>query len=247
MKVYHIAYEPSYKSLDIHFWTKCNLSCRGCYCQYEKYDFSLIDDPVGRIATKPLEAPPTRFLSFEEVMEHIKGLEIKYAIFFGTEAALDPELPMLARALHQQFHSYNILLTNGLKLTDMEHIDEVIFSIKAYSDEIHRDYTGRSNKKILANFAKIYQSVKKTQAEVVIIPDYIDAQEVERVAKFIAGVDKDITLRVDAYFPVPGCPWRAATKEEVEEAAELARRHLNNVTCLTLEMERIGDKAVKVF
>lgn len=247
MKVYHIAYEPTFKSVDIHIWTTCNLGCRACYTKYEKLDFGLIDDPVSEIATKLPDSPPTHFLSFEEVMELLKGLEIKYAIFMGTEAALDPELPTLARALREGFHSHNILLTNGLKLTDMEHIDEVIFSIKAYSEDIHQDYTGRSNKKILANFAKIHESGKKIQTEVVLIPDCVDAEEVERVAKFVASVDKDITLRVDAYFPVTGCPWRAATKEEVKEAARLARKHLNNVTCLTLDMKRIGEKAVRIF
>jgi len=247
MKVYHIAYEPTYKSLDIHFWTECNLGCRGCYTRYELYDFGLIDDPVGQLATKPQEASPGRFLSFDEVMAFLEGLEIKYAIFMGTEAALDPELPKLARVLHEKFHSYNIILTNGLKLTDMEHIDEVILSIKAYSEDIHRDYAGRSNKKILENFRKIYNSVKKMQAETVLIPDYIDAREVERVAKFVASVDKNITFRIDAYFPVVDCPWRAATKEEVAEAAKLAKKHLNNVTCLTLDMQRIGEKAVRIF
>lgn len=247
MKVYHIAYEPSYKSLDIHFWTKCNLSCRGCYTNYEKLDFGLMDDPVAEIAGKPLETEPESFLSFEEVMERIKGLEIKYAVFMGTEAALDSEMPVLARALHENSSSYNIMLTNGVKLADMEHIDEIIFSIKAYTDEIHQEYTGRSNKKVLENFKKIWRSGKKLQAETVLIPGYIDAGEVERVAEFIAGVDKSITFRIDAYFPVPGCPWRAATKEEVEEASRLAKKYLDNVNILTLDLKRLGDKAVRIF
>ena len=247
MKVYHIAYEPSYNSLDIHFWTKCNLDCKGCYTNYEKLDFGLLDDPVGDIATRPLESEPTRFLSLDEVMEHLKGLKIKYAVFMGTEAALDPQLPALAKALHQDFHSNNIMLTNGVKLTDMEHIDEIICSIKAYSEDIHRQYTGRSNRKILENFASIYRSGKKLQAETVFIPDCIDASEVERVARFVAGIDRSIPLRVDAYFPIPGCPWRAANKDEVEEAARLARKHLDNVNVLTLDLKRVGDKAVRIF
>ena len=80
-----------------------------------------------------------------------------------------------------------------------------------------------------------------------LIPDYVDAAEVERIAGFVAGVDPKITLRVDAYFPVPNCPWRAATKEEVEEVAELARKHVKNVNCLTLDMKRIGEKAKQLF
>jgi pyruvate-formate lyase-activating enzyme len=247
MKVYHIAYEPSYESLDIHFWTGCNLQCRGCYLNYEKLDFGLLDDPVAHVVTQNREAPPQKFLSFDEVMAYLEPLKIKYAIFMGDEAALDPELPKLARTLHQQFNSYNILLTNGRKMIDLEDIDEVIFSIKAISEDIHKDYTGHSNEKILENFVKIYRTGTKLQAETVLIPEYIEAREVERVAKFVAGVDKDITFRIDSFFEVPGCPWRSATKEEVAEAEALAKKHLNNVNCLTLDMKRVGDKAVRVF
>ena len=104
MKVYHIVYEPTYRSLDIHVWTKCNLNCRCCYTNYEKYDFGLIDDPIGKIATKPREGPPSRFLSFEQVMGLLRGMEIRYVVFMGTEPTLDPEIPKLAKALHDEFH-----------------------------------------------------------------------------------------------------------------------------------------------
>jgi len=247
MKVYHITYEPTFGSVDIHIWTKCNLNCRACYTHYEKLDFGLFDDPISLIATKSRESPPTDFLSLAEVIALLKRLEITQVIFMGTEPALDPELPALAKALHNEFHCYNVILTNGLKLIDLEHIDEVIFSIKAYSDDLHRDYTGKSNKKILKNFVAIHSSGRRLQAETVLIPDYIGADEVERIALFIASVDRNIPLRIDAYFPVNDNPWRAATTEEVEESAKLAKKHLNKVSCLTLDLKRIGDRAVRIF
>jgi pyruvate-formate lyase-activating enzyme len=199
------------------------------------------------IASKPLEKPPTRFLSLEEVMAHLDGLDICRVIFMGTEPALDSGLPALAGALHNKFHCHITMLTNGLKVTSLSNIDEVIFSLKAYSDKLHRDYTGVSNKKILQNFVTIHSLGKKLQAETVLIPDYIDDSEVERVAEFVAGVDKNIPLRIDAYFPVGNNCWRAATKEEVERAAVRARKHLNKVSCLTLDMKRLGEKAVRIL
>ncbi len=247
MKVYHIVYEPSFKSVDIHFWTKCNLRCQACYTNYEKLDFGLFDDPVPMISSKPREEPPARFLSLEEITAYLARLDISQAIFMGTEPALDPELPSLAEALHTRFGCRNSLLTNGLKMTSLDNIDEVIFSIKAYSDNLHRDYTGRSNRKILQNFATIYRLGKKLQAETVLIPDYVDSTEIERIAEFIASIDSNIPLRIDAYFPVGNNRWRAASKEEVEQAAKRARKHLAKVNCLTLDMQRIGDKAVRVF
>ncbi len=247
MKVYHVVYEPSFKSVDIHFWTKCALACRACYTNYETLDFGLFDDPTASIACKSVLKPPTRFLTLDEVMGLLRGREVERAIFMGTEAALDPEMPALARALHQEFHSYNVMLTNGLKLADMSDVDEVIFSIKAITPALHKEYTGKDNAEILGNFARIARSGKKLQAETVLIPDYIDAAEVESVARFIAGIDRNITLRIDAYFPVGKNPWRAATAIEVEEAAHLARKHLDKISCLTLDMKRTGDKPLRLF
>jgi pyruvate formate lyase activating enzyme len=247
MKVYHIAYEPAFRSVDIHFWTDCNLGCRACYTHYEKLDFGLFDDPIPMITTKPKENPPTRFLSLAGVLAMLDNLDVGRAIFMGTEPALDPGLPALAEALHRRFGCHNVILTNGLKLVDLGHIDEVVFSLKAYSDDLHRDYTGRSNKRILNNFAFTYSSGKKLQAETVLIPDYIDAFEIERIAGFVAAVDRNIPLRIDAYFPVGDNPWPPATTGEVEEAARLARKHLNTVSCLTLELKRIGDRSVRIF
>jgi len=248
MKAYHLVYEPSFKSLDIHFWTPCSLDCRGCYTRFEKLDFGVVENPVGKIAAMKHPAePPERYLSFNKLMSLLEGKEIKYAIFMGTEASLDPELPRLAEALHQKFNCHNILLTNGVVLMDMEHIDEIIFSIKAVSEDLHKDYTGKPNKEVLENFTKIYKTGKKMQAETVLIPEYIDAFEVEKTARFVASVDPDITLRVDAYFPVPGCPWRAATKEEVEEAAMLARKHVKKVNCLSMDLEWQGERPKQLF
>ncbi|RJO60449.1 MAG: radical SAM protein [Dehalococcoidia bacterium] len=247
MKVYHVVYEPSFKSVDIHFWAKCTLACRACYTDYETLDFGLFDDPIASIAGKSPQKPPTRFLSLDEVMRLLKGRAVDRAIFMGTEAALDPDMPALAKALHQEFHSYNVMLTNGLKLADMTDVDEVIFSIKAITSALHREYTGQDNARILENFTKIARSGKKIQAETVLIPGLIDAGEVERVARFIAGIDRGITLRIDAYFPVGDNPWRAATAAEVEEAAVLARKHLDKISCLTLDMKRTGEKPLRLF
>ena len=86
MKVYHIAYEPAYKSVDIHFWTKCNLGCRACYTHYEKLDFGLFDDPIAMIASKSREEPPQHFLSLEGVMKLLEDKDIKYAVNFQGNA-----------------------------------------------------------------------------------------------------------------------------------------------------------------
>ncbi len=247
MKVYHAAYETAYRSLDVHFWTPCNLGCRACYTRYERLDFGLFDDPIAHIAGQPPQPPPGRFFSLQEVASALEPLNIERAIFMGTEPALDPEMPLLAAHLHRRFSAYNVMLTNAVHLADLSDVDEVIVSLKTVNPALHRDYTGRDNTVIMSNFASLYRSGKKLQAETVLIPGYIDAGEVETTARFIAALSPEITLRIDAYFPVGDNPWPAAGRQEVEEAARLARRHLAKVNCLTLDLRREGEKPERIL
>ena len=246
INIYHVTYAPAAKILCLYFWG-CNMSCRGCLCQKEIYDCHLEEtkEAIFEEREKPPEKP-IRFLDFNQALQILKNLDFSQVIFMGMEATLDPELPKLAKVLHEEFHSYNILLTNGLNLIPTEHIDELVLSIKAYQDKLHRDYTGVSNKKVLENFVELYSRGKRLRAESVLIPDYIDCPESERIAKFIAGVDETIPYRIDAYFPVGDNPWRRATPEEVGEAVGVAKKHLLNVSCLRGN-EKLKYKVVRIY
>ena len=109
----------------------------------------------------------------------------------------------------------------------------MVFSLKAHTDTLHRQYTGKSNKKALENFIKLCQSGTKLRTESIFIPEYIDYAETENIARFIAAVDKNIPHRIDAYIPIGDNPWRRPTPQEIEKAASLARKYLLNVSCLT--------------
>ncbi|MEA2121500.1 MAG: hypothetical protein EGMGGAKC_00821 [Dehalococcoides mccartyi] len=63
------------------------------------------------------------------------------------------------------------------------------------------------------------------------IPGYIDLEETEKIARFIASVDENIPYRMDAYFESGDNPWRPPTPEEMQMALEVARKHLKNVYC----------------
>jgi predicted Rdx family selenoprotein len=49
MKIYHVVYELSFKSVDIRFCTKCTLACRTCYTRFETLDFGLFYDPIAAV------------------------------------------------------------------------------------------------------------------------------------------------------------------------------------------------------
>ena len=243
MNVYHITYAPTVKTAHLYFWG-CNLSCRGCVRLKETYNYHIEASIFNGTSKSP--QVPERFLDLEEVMQILRKLEVRKVFFMGAEAATDPKLPQLAEALHKEFKSHNILLTNGFKLIDLEHIDEVAFSIKAVTDSLHRHYTWKSNKKVLVNFVSLYNSGVKLRAESVLIPEYIDFPEIENVAKFIGAVYRGIPYRIDAYIPTGTNPWRRPTPQEMERAVSTARKHLFNVSCLTGN-EGLKYEVLRVF
>ncbi|HUV76414.1 MAG TPA: radical SAM protein [Dehalococcoidales bacterium] len=243
MNVYHITYAPTVKTAHLYFWG-CNLSCRGCVRLKETYNYHIEASIFNETSKNP--RVPERFLDLEEVMQILGKLEVRKVFFMGAEPATDPKLPQLAEALHQEFKSHNILLTNGFKLIDLKHIDEVAFSIKAVTDSLHRHYTGKSNKKALANFASLYNSGVKLRAESVLIPEYIDYPEIENIAKFIGAVYQGIPYRIDAYIPTGANPWRRPTPQEMKRAVSTAQKNLFNVSCLTGN-EKLKFNVLRVF
>jgi pyruvate formate lyase activating enzyme len=246
MNIYHITYSPSAKIAHLHFWG-CNLSCRACLLLKEIHDCHLQETRNGIFSQERKNAEtPERFLALEEVMEILERLEVKTVILMGAEPAIDPQLPQLAEALHKKFKSHNILLTNGFKIIDLEHIDEVVFSIKAVTDSLHRDYTGKSNKKALSNFFRLNQSGIRLRAESIFIPEYIDHLEIRNIAKFIGGVNRNIPYRIDAYIPVADSPWRRPTTEEMQAAVMVAKEYLAEVSCLTGN-EELRHEVVRIF
>lgn len=247
MNVYHLAYDQTAASVDIHFWTKCSFSCRSCYVPYNYLDFGICDDPLSGLNGPAAEMPDRPFLSLDEVLKLLSPYKIKSSVFVGTEPSLDVEMPNLAQKLHALHNTYNILLTNGYFLPDISDIDEMILSIKAYTPEIHQFYTGRDNNNVLDNFKTVYQRGKKLQAETVLIPGLIEEDEIVKIASFVSSIDTNIPLRIDAYFPVGDNPWPAAEAAQVQNAAKMARNYLKTVNCLTIDMKRIGEKPVRLY
>ncbi|MEN8614761.1 radical SAM protein [Dehalogenimonas sp. THU2] len=242
--VYNIAFAESTRQAYLHFWG-CNIRCKGCILRKIPYD-SMLDRNMHLYLAEPKgeAAPPNRFLDLESVMGILSDLRPTSVIFEGQEASLDPCFALIAKTLHQRFKTQNILLTNGLNMPDLSHVDKVAVGLKCFDEDLHIDYTGFSNRQILSNFRRIHASGIAILAETVIIPGYIDDEEVEKLSQFIASVDRNILYHLDAYSRVAENHWQRATTKDVEQAAVAARRHLLNVHFLRDEPREFGVKSI---
>jgi pyruvate formate lyase activating enzyme len=81
------------------------------------------------------------------------------------------------------------------------------FDLKAWDDGLHRVLTGVSNRSTLENFARAAGRARERPdpplvvASTLLVPDYVDAEEVSRLAGFVAGIDPDIPYVLLAFAP----------------------------------------------
>ncbi len=224
-RVYHISFHTAHKLSCLFFWG-CNFECIGCLRKVEPFDCHF---PAPKLSPKPFSPA---FLTVEDIIDALKNVKPQVVVFEGWEPTLDPHLGKIATELHREIGTCNYLLTNGYILPELEGIDEVKVSIKAFSDEIHREYTGKSNRRVLYNLREFYQRGIKLSAETVLIPGYVNEEEIGRIARFLASVDKEIPLRIDAYWPIASKKWRPPTAYEMRQAVDEAERYLVNVSFL---------------
>jgi pyruvate formate lyase activating enzyme len=83
----------------------------------------------------------------------------------------------------------------------------VKFDLKARDDTLHKAITGITNERTLHNFTRAAQTFSRRRnppvliANSLLIPGYIDVQEIGSIASLIAGLDPDIPYSLLAFHP----------------------------------------------
>jgi pyruvate formate lyase activating enzyme len=81
------------------------------------------------------------------------------------------------------------------------------FDLKAWDDGLHRALTGVSNRPTLENFARAARRARERPvpplvvASTLLVPGYVDAEEVARLAAFIAAIDPGIPYALLGFAP----------------------------------------------
>lgn len=216
------------------------MHCRGCIRRAHTWDSHLDSPPADLQSSNP------NLLSVDEIFSAIAERPVNKVFFFGDDPSLDPNLATVAEGLKVHYRTENVLLTNGLIFPPHQFFDEIQLSIKAVSPELHRDFTGVEVAPALENFRRLVALGAPMRSESIVIPQYIDAPEIERIAAFIAEVSPEIPYRLDAYIPVPGAPWRRPTPAEMALAENAARKYLKNVSTLHTGSGRKRHKMVQL-
>jgi len=214
MNIHRITYNPKQNSASLYF-IGCNFCCLWCYHK-ELY---------GKINLKKL-----KFLNLKEVLKILKQALPRRVYILSGDPDQNHEFLILPKVLFEEFGCEVRLLTNAYILPSLEGLKHVSISIKVIDEDLHKKYTGKSNKKVISNFKFLYDKGIELSASSVFIPGLIDKDQILKIAQFIASIDKNIPYRIIGYMPVKGLPFRKPNFEEVKEIASLVKNYLNNAT-----------------
>lgn len=136
------------------------------------------------------------------------------------------------------------LLRSGAMLS-LESGGCIKFDLKAFDNKLHYCLTGATNGQTLSNFAYLATLIPGRRdppfliASTLLVPGYIDADEVFKLARFISTLDKDIPYSLLAYCPHFHMHDLPTTSKEqayacarAATAAGLTRVHIGNLHLL---------------
>ncbi|MEM1542351.1 MAG: radical SAM protein [Ignisphaera sp.] len=228
--VFHIVYFDYDSSAYIHFYN-CNFRCLGCIRRLSIWDCHLPSETISSLRF-------SGFLSYRGLetlaKELISVYGMKRVVLGGGEPSIDPAIAMITRMLKDLGLEIK-MLTNSYSLSRdlVEELRDprvtVIASVKSIDPKKHREYTGFPLEPVLTNITNMYESGINIAIETILIPGFNDVEEIRRLAKFIASLDRDILLIIDSFIPVPGALWRKPTLDELDRVEQEASKYLENV------------------
>jgi pyruvate formate lyase activating enzyme len=129
--------------------------------------------------------------------------------------------------------------------SSLENGGVIKFDLKAFSEEIHKALCGVSNAQTLKNFAALAArfgerpEVPLITASTLLVPGYVDLEEIHGLARFIATLNADIPYSLLGFYPqffmsdIPVTSRDFALKaKQVAEEAGVRQVHLGNVHLL---------------
>ncbi|MEM4734054.1 MAG: radical SAM protein [Candidatus Bathyarchaeia archaeon] len=114
---------------------------------------------------------------------------------------------------------------------------KIKFDLKAWNEVLSITLCGVSNKPSFASFKLLGEKYYKKRRELpvlaastLLVPGYIDTEEVEHIARFVGEIDPDIPYTLLAFYPcfvMYDLP--TTSRKQALECQEAAEKHLSNV------------------
>ncbi len=217
--------ERGYANLAV-FYEACNFNC--LYCQ--NWHFKLSDRKALVPTQKMLEA----------LKEHVycicyfggdPGPQAPHALSFSRKA-LTQRPGKILRICWETNGAENSPIIKEMMRLSLATGGCVKIDLKAYSTPVHEALCGVPNQMTLKNFALLAEMARERPeppalvASTLLVPGYVDEEELEALAGFIAGLSRDIPWSLLAFYPtfyLDDLP--TTSRRHAQLALAIARKH----------------------
>lgn len=216
--------EIGYNNLAV-FYLGCSFNCLFCQNWHYKED---LKEPPKVTSDELLKAVDDR-TSCMSFFGGDPSTQLPHSISF-SKSALKLKKGKILRICWETNGTMNPKLLDEIMDIALESGGCVKFDLKAYDERLNIALCGMTNKRVLENFRRASDYIKKRQnppvlvASTLLVPGYIDKEEVYNIAKFIASLDKTIPYSLLGFGPnfyMSDIPF--TSKQHAEECAEAAR------------------------
>lgn len=219
--LYHFL--PETKSFSIGTFG-CNFRCMWC----QNFDISQFKKLPDKI--------PGNNLSPENIVDEALRTGCKSISYTYNEPAIFVEFAIDVAKLAKKKNLKNIFVTNGYMTPECldfieEYIDAMNIDLKSFSDETYRKYCGAKLQPVLDTIKLAYKKKIHIEITTLVIPGLNDSEEeLEKIAKFIASVDKNIPWHISRFFPMYRMLDKLTTPlETLKKAEKIGKKYLNHV------------------
>jgi len=215
----------------------CNFRCEFC----QNWQISQITKgPKGEIIGK--ELPP------EQVVQKALETECSSIAYTYTEPTIFFEYAADTAKLAKKKGLANVFVTNGYQTPETikemaKFVDAANVDLKSFSEEFYQKICGAKLKPVLEAIKLMHKAGIWLEITTLVVPDQNDSEkELSEIAKFIAGVSKNIPWHISRFHPdfkmTDSYPTPLETLEKafkIGKKAGLKYVYLGNVATVTRE------------
>lgn len=186
------------------FYASCTLDCLFC----QNWHFRATDPELDRQGS-------TRALSAHELADCTTADTFCVCFFGGDPASQMPHalasgVELARRGVRVCWETAGTMHTKFLARAldlSIETGGCIKFDLKAHDESLYRALTGASNQRTLENFRSAAERALACHdhelviASTLLVPGYVDVNEVSQIARFIAGINPDIPYALLAFLP----------------------------------------------
>ncbi len=201
----------------------CNFKCLWC----QNYDISQASKS-GKIFGEEI--------SPEEIVKKALESGCKSIAYTYNEPAIFLEFVKDTARIAKEKGLKNVLVTNGYFSEESfsyisDYVDAMNIDLKSFSDANYKKYCGARLQPVLDTIKKAHEKGIHIEITTLIVPNVNDSKaELEKIAKFIASIDKNIPWHLSRFFPMYKMPDNEITPiETLKTAYEIGKKYLTHV------------------